>query len=74
MIRRRTQQLLILGFIILIVAVGVNTSALKRIDLILYDTWLSLSTTKPPSEVVIVRKKQIGKKNKRGYKTEKKRM
>ncbi|MAY40894.1 EAL domain-containing protein [Neptuniibacter sp. UBA6509] len=54
MIRRRTQQLLILGFIILIVAVGVNTSALKRIDLILYDTWLSLSTTKPPSDVVII--------------------
>lgn len=53
MIRRRTQQLLIIGFIALVVVVGVNTSVLKRIDFIVYDTLLSLSSEKPPPDVII---------------------
>jgi diguanylate cyclase (GGDEF)-like protein len=54
MIQRRILQIFIISAVILVMIFGVNSSVMKRVDHIIYDTLLSFSGTSAPSEVVIV--------------------
>lgn len=54
MIKRRLHQILLLGSILLIVALGFSSSATQRINLIIYDSLINLNTPALASDVVIV--------------------
>ena len=52
--QRRIQQFILIGFALLLLVLGFNSAILKRIDLIIYDTTLSVSTHPAPDEIVII--------------------
>ncbi|MCP4595223.1 EAL domain-containing protein [Neptuniibacter sp.] len=54
MIKRRFIQIAILAALLLLIAVGISSSVLKRFDLIIYDTLTSLNNKPAPEEIVIV--------------------
>ncbi|MDO6512748.1 EAL domain-containing protein [Neptuniibacter sp. 2_MG-2023] len=51
---KRRIQLFVIGFMLLLLVVSFNSSVLKRIDLIIYDTLLNLSSHPAPEEIVII--------------------
>ncbi|WP_415888980.1 EAL domain-containing protein [Neptuniibacter sp. SY11_33] len=54
MIKRRLQQLIILGLLFLSIVIGYNSSLLQRVDLIAYDTLISQESDSPPENIVII--------------------
>lgn len=54
MIKRRFHQLVLLGALLLVILIGINSSSLKRIDLIFYDSLIEMSGEKPPDDIVII--------------------
>ena len=51
---KRRIQLFLIGLMLLLLVVSFNSSVLKRIDLIIYDSFLNFSSHPPPEEIVII--------------------
>ncbi|WP_415885494.1 EAL domain-containing protein [Neptuniibacter sp. QD37_6] len=54
MIKRRLQQVIILGLVFLSIVIGYNSSVLQRIDLIAYDILITQDTANPPENIAII--------------------